>query len=153
MSSCSLLQESLVNCGVVLVKFDHRVGPLILSNNSDLEENLLMNLAIKGTTTLMSGLPYNINNTRRFRGLFQLSADYFVYGFDLVLIDDQSDEGVFLPVILFLVFPESSVPIVGSNIQKIENTLYRSTESFLTLSQIHPEFSYNLMSSIKGTVA
>ncbi len=153
MSSCSLLQESLVNCGVVLVKFDLKLGPLIVSNNSELEENLLMNLAIKGTTTLMNGLPYSMSNTRRFRGLFQLSEDYFVYGFDLVLIDDQSDNGVFLPVLLFLVFPASSVPIVGSNIQSIENTLYQSTESFLTLSQIHPEFSFNLASSIKETLS
>ena len=153
MSSCSLLQESLVNCGVVLVKFDHKLGPLIVSNNSELEEDLLMNLAIKGTTTLMNGLPYSMSNTRRFRGLFQLSEDHFVYGFDLVLIDDQSDNGTFLPILLFLVFPASSVPIVGSNIQSIENTLYQSTESFLTLSQIHPEFSFNLASSIKETLS
>jgi len=79
MSSCTLLHDSSLDLGVVLVKFDHKLGPVVISNNSSLSEDLLMKLAIKGTSTLMNGLPYDLSNSRRFRGLLQLSKNYFVY--------------------------------------------------------------------------
>ncbi len=148
MSSYSLVQENLLDLGLVAVKFDLQLGPMILNNHSSLSENLLMKLAIKGTSTLMNGLGYDFSNSRRFRGLFQLSEDYFVYGFDLVLIDDQGDEGGLSPIILFLVFPTSSLPLIGSNIRSIEEVLYHSTQSFLTLSNIVSNFDSSILTSI-----
>ncbi len=149
MSSCSLLQENLLDLGVVTVKFDLQLGPIVLHNHSSLSEDLLTRLAIKGTSSLMNGLSYNYNNSRRFRGLLQLSEKYFVYGFDLVLIDDNSDEGDFSPIIVFLVFPTSSLPLIGSNIRSIEKTIYQLTQSFLTLSHLNPDFGSGLISSIQ----
>ncbi|MCG3222888.1 MAG: hypothetical protein H7647_00360 [Candidatus Heimdallarchaeota archaeon] len=149
MSSCELLPSNSLDLGVVLVKFDHRLGPVVLSNNSTLSEDLLMKLAIKGTSTLMNGLPYDMSNSRRFRGLLQLSEDYFVYGFDMVLIDDKDDNGAFVPVLLFVVFPTISVPIIGSNLRSIEQLLYKSTQSFLNLSHINVDFGFDLRLSLR----
>ncbi len=149
MSSYSLVQEKILELGVVSVKFDLRLGPVVLHNHSSLSEELLMRLAIKGTSSLMNGLPYNYNNSRRFRGLLQLSEDYFVYGFDLVLIDDNSDEGDFSPIIVFLVFPTSYLPLIGSNIRSIESSMYQSTQSFLTLSHLNPDFGIGLATSVQ----
>jgi hypothetical protein len=149
MSSCELLPSNSLDLGVVLVKFDHRLGPVVLSNNSTLSEDLLMKLAIKGTSTLMNGLPYDMSNSRRFRGLLQLSEDYFVYGFDMVLIDDEDDKGAFVPVLLFVVFPTISVPIIGSNLRSIEQLLYKSTQSFLNLSHINVDFGFDLRLSLR----
>ncbi len=149
MSSCELLPSNSLDLGVVLVKFDHRLGPVVLSNNSTLSEDLLMKLAIKGTSTLMNGLPYDMSNSRRFRGLLQLSEDYFVYGFDMVLIDDEDDKGAFVPVLLFVVFPTISVPIIGSNLRSIEQLLYKSTQSFFNLSHINVDFGFNLRLSLR----
>ncbi len=149
MSSCELLPSNSLDLGVVLVKFDHRLGPVVLSNNSTLSEDLLMKLAIKGTSTLMNGLPYDMSNSRRFRGLLQLSEDYFVYGFDMVLIDDEDDKGAFVPVLLFVVFPTISVPIIGSNLRSIEQLLYKSTQTFLNLSHITVDFGFNLRLSLR----
>ncbi|MCE7743025.1 MAG: hypothetical protein GOP50_11305 [Candidatus Heimdallarchaeota archaeon] len=153
MSSYSLVQENLLDLGLVSVKFDLQLGPMVMNNHSDLPEDLLMKLAIKGTSTLMNGLGYDFSNSRRFRGLFQLSEDYFVYGFDLVLIDDQGDEGGFSPVILFLVFPTKSLPLIGSNIRSIEETIYQSTRSFLTLSNMVTNFDTSLLFSIQDILA
>ena len=152
MSSCSLVQENLPDLGVVTVKFDLQLGPVVLHNHSSLSEDLLLRLAIKGTSSLMNGLPYNYNNSRRFRGLLQLSEEYFVYGFDLVLIDDNSDEGDFSPFIVFLVFPTSSLPLIGSNIRSIESTMYQSTRSFLTLSHMNSDFGSGLAASVKDVL-
>ncbi|MBY8999454.1 MAG: hypothetical protein KGD64_00925 [Candidatus Heimdallarchaeota archaeon] len=127
-----------------MVKFDHKLGPIVLSNASSLTEDLLMKLAIKGTSTIMNGLPYDLSNSRQFRGLLQLSEEYFVYGFDMVLIDDEDDKGAFVPVLLFIVFPTSSVPIIGSNLRSIEQMLYKSTQTFLTLSHLNSAFVFNL---------
>jgi hypothetical protein len=149
MSSCELLPSNSLDLGVVLVKFDHRLGSVVLSNNSTLSEDLLMKLAIKGTSTLMNGLPYDMSNSRRFRGLLQLSEDYFVYGFDMVLIDDEDDKGAFVPVLLFVVFPTISVPIIGSNLRSIEQLLYKSTQSFLNLSHINVDFGFDLRLSLR----
>ena len=149
MSSCKLLHGNSLDLGVVLVKFDQRLGPVVLSNDSTLSENLLMKLAIKGTSTLMNGLPYDMSNSRRFRGLLQLSEEYFVYGFDMVLIDDEDDKGTFVPVILFIVFPTISVPIIGSNLRSIEQLLYQSTQTFLNLSHINIDFGSNLRLSLR----
>ena len=149
MSSCKLLHGNSLDLGVVLVKFDQRLGPVVLSNDSTLSENLLMKLAIKGTSTLMNGLPYDMSNSRRFRGLLQLSEEYFVYGFDMVLIDDEDDKGAFVPVILFIVFPTISVPIIGSNLRSIEQLLYQSTQTFLNLSHINIDFGSNLRLSLR----
>lgn len=152
MSSYSLVQENLLNLGLVVVKFDLQLGPIVLSNHSSLPEELQMKLAIKGTSTLMNGLGYDFSNSRKFRGLFQLSEDYFVYGFDLVLIDDQGDKGGFSPIILFLVFPTKFLPLIGSNIRSIEETLYQSTQSFLTLSNIVSSFDSSLILSIQDAL-
>ncbi len=149
MSSCKLLHGSSLDLGVVLVKFDQRLGPVVLSNDSTLSEDLLMKLAIKGTSTLMNGLLYDMSNSRRFRGLLQLSEEYFVYGFDMVLIDDEDDKGAFVPVLLFIVFPSISVPIIGSNLRSIEQLLYQSTQAFLNLSHINMEFGFNLRLSLR----
>ena len=148
MSSCTLIHDNSLDLGVVMVKFDQQLGPVVVSNNSSLTEDLLMKLAIKGTSTIMNGLPYDLTNSRRFRGLLQLSENHFVYGFDMVLIDDEDDEGAFIPVLLFIVFPTSSVSIIGSNLRSIEQLLYKSTQSFLNLSQINPEFGLNLQLSL-----
>lgn len=152
MSSCKLLHSNSLDLGVVLVKFDHRLGPVVLSNNSTLSEDLLMKLAIKGTSTLMNGLPYDMSNSRRFRGLLQLSEEYFVYGFDMVLIDDEDDNGAFVPVLLFVVFPTISVPIIGSNLRSIEQLLYKSTQTFLNLSHINVDFGFDLRLSLRETL-
>ncbi|MHA1345505.1 MAG: hypothetical protein ACTSVO_14540 [Candidatus Heimdallarchaeaceae archaeon] len=149
MSSCTLLRDNSLDLGVVLVKFDHKLGPVVLSNDSFLPEDLLMKLAIKGTSTLMNGLPYDLSNTRRFRGLLQLSENYFVYGFDMVLIDDEDDEGAFVPVLLFVVFLTIYVPIIGSNLLSIEQLLYKSTQTFLNLSHLNREFGFNLRLSLR----
>ncbi len=149
MSSYSLVQENLLDLGLVSVKFDLQLGPMIMNNHSSLPEDLLMKLAIIGTSTLMTGLGYDFSNSRRFRGLFQLSEDYFVYGFDLVLIDDQDNEGGFSPIILFLVFPTKSLSIIGSNIKSIEEIIYNSTHSFLTLSNMITDFDSSLLFSIQ----
>ena len=149
MSSYTLVQEKALELGVVTVKFDLQLGPVVLHNQSSLSEELLMRLAIKGTSSLMNGLPYNFNNSRRFRGLLQLSEDYFVYGFDLVLIDDDSDEGDFSPIIVFLIFPTSYLPLIGSNIRSIESSMYQSTQSFLTLSHLNPDFTAGIVSSVQ----
>ena len=143
------MQEQELELGVVTVKFDLQLGPMVLHNHSSLSEELLMRLAIKGTSSLMNGLPYNYNNSRRFRGLLQLSEDYFIYGFDLVLIDDNSDEGDFSPIIVFLVFPTSYLPLIGSNIRSIENSMCQSTQSYLTLSHLNPDFGAGLVSSVQ----
>lgn len=134
-----------MDLGVVLVKFDHRLGPVILSNHSSLAESSLMNLAIKGTSTLMNGLDYDFTNSRQFRGLMQLSENKFVYGFDLLLIDDDNDEEAFTPVILFLVFPSYSVSLVGSNIREIEQKLYEQTQSLMTVSNIEPRLGLKIL--------
>ena len=131
------------------MKFDLQLGPMVMNNHSNLSEDMLMKLAIKGTSTLMNGLGYDFSNSRRFRGLFQLSEDYFVYGFDLVLIDDQGDRGDMSPIILFLVFPTRNLPIIGANIKSIEETIYDSTRSFLTLSNLISDFDPSLISSIQ----
>ena len=138
-----------MDLGVVLVKFDHRLGPVILSNHSSLAENSLMNLAIKGTSTLMNGLSYDLTNSRQFRGLMQLSDNTFVYGFDLLLIDDN-DEGSFTPVILFLVFPSYSVSLVGSNIREIEQKLYEQTQNLMTISNINPRLGLEILSEFQN---
>jgi len=148
-SSYSLVQEKALELGVVTVKFDLQLGPVVLHNHSSLSEELLMRLAIKGTSSLMNGLPYNYNNSRRFRGLLQLSEDYFVYGFDLVLIDDNSDEGDFSPIIVFLIFPTSYLPLIGSNIRSIESSMCQSTQSYLTLSHLNHDFGAGLVSSVQ----
>jgi hypothetical protein len=149
MSSFTILQDSVMDLGVVLVKFDHRLGPIVLSNHSSLAENTLMNLAIKGTSTLMNGLSYNFTNSRRFRGIMQLSENAFVYGFDLLLLDDDNDENSFTPVILFLVFPSHSVSVVGSNIRKIEQKLYEQTQNLMTISNIKPRFGLEILSEFQ----
>lgn len=149
MSSCTLIHDNSLDLGVVLVKFDHKLGPVVLSNDSSLSEDLLMKLAIKGTSTLMNGLPYDLSNSRRFRGLLQLSEDYFVYGFDMVLIDDEDDQGSFVPVLLFVVFPTVSVPIIGSNLRSIEQLLYKSTQQFLNLSHLNIDFGFNLQLTLR----
>jgi hypothetical protein len=153
MSSYSLVQENLLDLGLVSVKFDLQLGPMVINNHSALPEDMLMKLAIKGTSTLMNGLGYDFSNSRRFRGLFQLSEDYFVYGFDLVLIDDQDDEGGFSPIILFLVFPTKNLPLIGSNIKSIEETLYNSTSNYLTLSNMLTNFDSSLLFSIQDVLS
>jgi hypothetical protein len=150
MSSFTILQDRVMDLGVVLVKFDHRLGPIVLSNHSSLGEGSLMNLAIKGTSTLMNGLSYNLTNSRRFRGLMQLSDDTFVYGFDLLLLDEDNDENSFTPVILFLVFPAYSVSVIGSNIRKIEQKLYEQTQSLMTVSNIEPRFGMKILSEFQN---
>ncbi len=150
MSSCTLLQNNPLDLGVVLVKFDQILGPLVLSNESSLDENLLMKLAIKGTTTLMNGLPYSTENSRRFRGLLQLSDHTFVYGFDLLLTEDQQKPDSFTPVLLFLVFPSHSVPIIGSNIKKIESTLFRRTQDIVNFSNLKPELGLEILSEFQN---
>jgi len=149
MSSFTILQDRVMDLGVVLVKFDHRLGPMVLSNHSSLEEGSLMKLAIKGTSTLMNGLSYNHVNSRRFRGLMQLSDDTFVYGFDLLLLDEENDEESFTPIILFLIFPSYSVSIVGSNIRKIEQKLYEQTKNLLTVSNIEPRLGMKILSEFQ----
>ncbi|MHA1199314.1 MAG: hypothetical protein ACTSQF_08220 [Candidatus Heimdallarchaeaceae archaeon] len=153
MSSYSLVQENLLDLGLVSVKFDLQRGPMIMNNHSALPEELLMKLAIKGTSTLMNGLGYDFSNSRRFRGLFQLSEDYFVYGFDLVLIDDQNDEGGYSPILLFLVFPTKNLSLIGSNIRSIEESFYQSTRSLLTLSSMVTNFDKSLLFSIQDVLA
>ena len=108
-----------------------------------------MKLAIKGTSTLMNGLTYNVSNSRRFRGMFQLSDNHFVYGFDLLLMDDDN-EGSFTPVILFLVFPTTSVSLVGSNIREIELALYRNTQNINSTSGIRPEFETKILAEFQN---
>ncbi|MHA1622866.1 MAG: hypothetical protein ACTSVO_12090 [Candidatus Heimdallarchaeaceae archaeon] len=149
MFSYSLLKSELADLGVVLVKFDQRLGPLIVDSCSNLTEDLLMKLAIKGTSTLMSGLNYNITNTRCFRGLFQLSENYFVYGFDFLLMDDEGDEGSFTPFILFLVFPRTLIPVVGSNIKKIETVLYENTRNLFCFSGLGKNFVKQILKGFK----
>lgn len=145
MSAVSILKQNQESdLGLVLVKFDHQFGPQITANTSTLEHDLLMKLAIKGTSTLMNGLTYNVSNSRRFRGMFQLSDDHFVYGFDLLLMDDDND-GSFTPIILFLVFPINSVSLVGSNIREIELALYRNTQELNSTSGIKPEFERRIL--------
>ncbi len=136
--------------GVVLVKFDKKLGPLVLFNESSLDENLLMKLAIKGTSTLMNGLPYSTENSRRFRGLLQLSDYTFVYGFDLLLTEDHNKEDSFTPVLLFLVFPSHSVSIIGSNIRKIETALFRRTQNIVNFSNLKPEFGMEILSEFQS---
>jgi len=153
MSSYSLVQENFLDLGLVSVKFDLQLGPMVVNNHSSLPEDLLMKLAIKGTSTLMTGLGYDFSNSRRFRGLFQISEDYFVYGFDLVLIDDQGDEGDFSPILLFLVFPTRSLPIIGANIKSIEEIIYNSTRTFLTLSNMVTNFDTSLLFAIQDILA
>ena len=149
MSSYSLVQENRLDLGLVSVKFDLQLGPMVINNHSDLPEEMLMKLAIKGTSTLMNGLGYDFSNSRKFRGLFQLSEDYFVYGFDLVLIDDQGDEKDLSPIILFLVFPTMNLPIIGANIKSIEETIYDSTRSLVTISSMISDLDPSLIYSIQ----
>jgi len=150
MSSCTLLQNNPLDLGVVLVKFDQMLGPLVLFNESSLDENLLMKLAIKGTSTIMNGIPYNAENSRRFRGLLQLSDQIFVYGFDLLLTEGHNKEDSFTPVLLFLVFPSHSVPIIGSNIRKIESILFRRTQDIVNLSNLNSEFGMEVLSEFQS---
>lgn len=150
MSSCTLLQDNPLDLGVVLVRFDQELGPLVLSNESSLDENLLMKLAIKGTSTLMNGLHYSTENSRRFRGLLQLSDQTFVYGFDLLLTENRHKKDSFTPVILFLIFPSHSVPIIGSNIKKIESALFKRTKDIVNLSNLKPEFGLEILSDFQN---
>jgi len=153
MSECKVISNSRFNeVGLVIFKFDPTFGPLVLVNHSFLDDERISMLAIKGISTLMAGIKYGVVNTRRFRGIFQISDNVFAYCFDILLLDDEEDKENPIPAIFFVVFSSSIMPLIASNLLVIEEHLSTKTSNVYLSSQITPEFGFNVLSSLKNSL-
>lgn len=150
MAFCTQFKEGLMDLGLVLIEFDLTIGPLIVFNHSCLNEEELQELSLKGISTLLNG-HVTYSSSHKFRGLLQLTKDYFVYGFDLSIQDIENKEIKQIPAMLFIIFPAFSLPVIAGNIKSLEKILMESTE-YLEYASITPEYGFNLLSLLHDSI-
>ena len=78
-----------VNIGLLVISFDHELGPIIKFAKSDLSNDEVMFLGLKGYTALMMGLDYD-KDRGRIRGSLPVpNTEFEAIAFDLIFTDDK----------------------------------------------------------------
>ena len=101
--------EALVDLSLVCSIFDEEVGPIIIYNDSHLENEILENLNIKVFSFVMQGGEFGPNNFAKMRGIVQIPhSDYYTSAIDILIRKESENKyyDTFVPLVIFLIFPK-----------------------------------------------
>ena len=124
----SKLERILEELFFVFSIFDEESGPNVLYNDSPLEEDIIDNLNLKVFTYLMQGSEFGPDNFAKLRGIVQIPhSEYYTSAIDIVVRKRSVKHGiqVFVPLIIFLIFPRKDLVTYAKIAENIEDFVNR----------------------------
>lgn len=120
----SKLERLLEELFFVFSIFDEESGPILLYNDSPLEEDIVHNLNLKVFSYLMQGSEFGPDNFAKLRGIVQIPhSDYYTSAID-VLVKKRSLKyrtQVYVPLIIFLIFPRKDLVTYAKIAENLED--------------------------------
>ncbi|MHA1223731.1 MAG: hypothetical protein ACTSSG_11865 [Candidatus Heimdallarchaeaceae archaeon] len=127
-SLTSQVDETISNLHFVVSIFNEVSGPEIVFNNSHLSSDTLFNLNFKIFSFLMQGVDFGPSNFAKIRGIIQIpQSEYYTSAIDLPIrkINKKTGNMTIVPLVLFLIFPNTSLVIFSRITKYIEDFLAR----------------------------
>jgi len=139
-SECYSLQDSLSepelkriidDLHFVVSIFNEIEGSSILFNESPLEPEILENLNLKVFHFLMQSTDFDPDNFATMRGIVQIPySEYYTSAIDLIVKkrDKKKKVDVFVPLIIFLIFPKKDLFFYARIAKRLEDYLSKIFE-------------------------
>lgn len=108
--------------------FDEENGPLVLYDDSPLMQEVVQNLNIKVFHFLMQGSEFGPDNYASIRGIIQIPhSTYYTSAIDLLVekYDIRKQTKVYVPLVLFLIFPKRDLVFYTKIANSIEDFFSR----------------------------
>ena len=108
--------------------FDEENGPLVLYDDSPLMQEVVQNLNIKVFHFLMQGSEFGPENYASIRGIIQVPhSTYYTSAIDLLVekYDIRKQTKVYVPLVLFLIFPKKDLVFYTKIAKSIEDFFSR----------------------------
>ncbi len=109
LESESKFDEVLVDLSLVCSIFDEEIGPVVIYNDSHLDEEILENLNLKVFSFVMQGSEFGPDNFAKMRGIVQIPhSDYYTSAIDILIRKEDENKyyDTFVPLVIFLIFPK-----------------------------------------------
>ena len=111
--------------------FDETSGPLVIYNNSPLDTNTLEKLNLRVFSFLMQGSEFGPNNFAKLRGIVHIPQTNFYTSAIDILVKKKDSIGlvnVYVPLLIFLIFPKEDIVIYAKIVDEIEQFISRYWE-------------------------
>ncbi|MHA1591580.1 MAG: hypothetical protein ACTSUP_03825, partial [Candidatus Heimdallarchaeaceae archaeon] len=111
--------------------FDETSGPLVIYNNSPLDTNTLEKLNLRVFIFLMQGSEFGPNNFAKLRGIVHIPQTNFYTSAIDILVKKKDYIGlvdVYVPLLIFLIFPKEDIVIYAKIVDEIEQFISRYWE-------------------------
>ncbi len=111
--------------------FDETSGPLVIYNNSPLDTNTLEKLNLRVFSFLMQGSEFGPNNFAKLRGIVHIPQTNFYTSAIDILVKKKDSIGladVYVPLLIFLIFPKEDSVIYAKIVDEIEHFISRYWE-------------------------
>lgn len=111
--------------------FDEISGPLIVYNNSPLDTPTLEKLNFRVFSFLMQGSEFGPDNFAKLRGIVHIpQTNYYTSAIDILVKKKEINNltTVFVPLLIYLIFPKEDIVIYAKIIDEIEQFISRYWE-------------------------
>ncbi len=111
--------------------FDEISGPLVIYNNSPLDNFTLEKLNLRVFSFLMQGSEFGPNNFAKLRGIVHIpQTDYYTSAIDILVKKKDSNNlvDVYVPLLIYLIFPKEDIVIYAKIVDEIEQFISRYWE-------------------------
>ena len=108
--------------------FDEEFGPVLLYNDSPLEEEVIKNLNTKVFSVVMQGVDFGPDNFAKMRGIVQIPhSEYFTSAIDILVRKENeiSHVTMFVPLVIFLIFPRRDLATYAKIANNLEELISR----------------------------
>ncbi len=111
--------------------FDEISGPLIVYNNSPLDTPTLEKLNLRVFSFLMQGSEFGPDNFAKLRGIVHIpQTNYYTSAIDILVKKKEFNSltNVYVPLLIYLIFPKEDIVIYAKIIDEIEQFISRYWE-------------------------
>ena len=111
--------------------FDETFGPMVIYNNSPLSEEIIEKLNLRVFSFIMQGSDFGPSSFAQLRGIVQIpQTEYYTSAIDILVKknDNKSFTEVFVPLVIYLVFPKQDIVIYAKIVNEIEQFITKYYE-------------------------
>ena len=111
--------------------FDEATGPMIIYNNSPLDDESIERLNLRVFSFLMQGSEFGPSNFAKLRGIVQIpQTDYYTSAIDILVkkMDQKTMTEIYVPLIIYLIFPKKDIVKYAKIVDDIESFISKSFE-------------------------
>ncbi|MHA1691735.1 MAG: hypothetical protein ACTSU7_08855 [Candidatus Heimdallarchaeaceae archaeon] len=115
--------------------FDEKSGPIVIYNNSPLDNFSLEKLNLRVFSFLMQGSEFGPDNFAKLRGIVHIpQTDYYTSAIDISVKkkDSNSLTDIYVPLLIYLIFPKEDIAIYAKIANELEQFISRYWERGIT---------------------